>query len=650
MDTSALFVQQLSNYAVALQELTFNSKPIINNLTITAGESKSCAEAIARLIEQRIATAGAGQRLPLLYLLDSICKNIGVPYVGHFAGNLAATFLSTYAAVDGQQRSAMMHLLRTWPPVFGADAVARITAEAAAIDAQEGLVTVPKSSAELQLSNPATAPPPRPTSAAVDRVAQLLAKSRSLAVPAPVQSLPAVQQPQSFAAAPYQAPPLTQAQPLPQGPATQVDLTSLLGQLASVVGGMQSSAQQLNPPAQNFTPFPSQSLPQASPYYQGGNLAPHVAPYQAPQAQFFPPTHSQPPPHFQGGPQFSGPPQMRGRDMGGPPQSHGTFPPPHHRGYGGYPPQRERQQPPPQFSGRHGNPAGASRVPSVHFDSEVMKVRHRSVIDALYGDLKVQCKSCGLRFSDQSKMEPHMDWHFKRNRREKTKLKKPISRSWFLETHEWNAFEGREIFTQTAPFFEGAVRKEDDEEECVVRADDSQPACGMCSEEFEKFWDSDQEDWMYRDARRDEGGHTLVHPHCLLAAGEQVRSPASDDGSKSPTAELTLDAFKEQQFSPPMVDPEDEHVVPSSLSPSPHSSLASAPAVAGETPVENVTAKKMTGTITNGTASADLKGDTVAIPPQELESIVGSKRTAADALGSAGDVKRRRQDDNPPAQ
>ena len=180
--------------------------------------------------------------------------------------------------------------------------------------------------------------------------------------------------------------------------------------------------------------------------------------------------------------------------------------------------------------------------------------------------------------------------------------------------------------------------KEEEEEESVVRADDSQPACGMCSEEFEKFWDSDQEDWMYRDAKREEGGNTLVHPHCLHAAGEQVRSPASDEGSKSPTAELTLDAFKEQQFSPPLVEAEEEHVVPSS---SPNSSsIAAAPALAGETAVSDGAAKG------SGDSVKTEGSEEVQVEPQVLESIVGSKRTAGEALNGASDPKKRRQSED----
>jgi len=45
-----------SEYASALAELVINSKPIINNLTIIAGENKGAGEQIVRLIESRIQT------------------------------------------------------------------------------------------------------------------------------------------------------------------------------------------------------------------------------------------------------------------------------------------------------------------------------------------------------------------------------------------------------------------------------------------------------------------------------------------------------------------------------------------------------------------------------------------------------------------
>ncbi|KAM4547606.1 pre-mRNA cleavage complex 2 protein Pcf11 [Fundulus diaphanus] len=105
-------------YQSSLEDLTFNSKPHINMLTILAEENIQFAKDIVAIIEAQIMKAPAAEKLPVLYLVDSIVKNVGGEYLAVFAKNLIASFICVFEKVDENTRKSLFKLRSTWDEVF----------------------------------------------------------------------------------------------------------------------------------------------------------------------------------------------------------------------------------------------------------------------------------------------------------------------------------------------------------------------------------------------------------------------------------------------------------------------------------------------------------------------------------------------------
>ena len=166
-------------------------------------------------------------------------------------------------------------------------------------------------------------------------------------------------------------------------------------------------------------------------------------------------------------------------------------------------PQTQQQGPPPLL---HKDP----------FAPEILRTRIDSVVNGLYFSFPLQCKNCGLRFYDREKMDKHLDWHFLQNKKEKEKARKAMSRSWFLFAEDW-INDTDQVEKAATPFFGEAFKNEEKEvkeEIHNVPADENQPTCGTCGERFEQFFDSEQDEWMYKDAI--SVNNIIHHRKCYL--------------------------------------------------------------------------------------------------------------------------------------
>nr|XP_046267196.1 pre-mRNA cleavage complex 2 protein Pcf11 [Scatophagus argus] len=118
MDDKAAREDACREYQSSLEDLTFNSKPHINMLTILAEENINFAKDIVAIIEAQISKAPPTEKLPVLYLVDSIVKNVGGEYLAVFAKNLITSFICVFEKVDENTRKSLFKLRSTWDDVF----------------------------------------------------------------------------------------------------------------------------------------------------------------------------------------------------------------------------------------------------------------------------------------------------------------------------------------------------------------------------------------------------------------------------------------------------------------------------------------------------------------------------------------------------
>ncbi|BFZ61113.1 mRNA 3' end processing factor [Saitoella coloradoensis] len=543
------------DYASSLQDLTFNSKPIITNLTIIAQENLDAASAIVSAIETHLARCSPSHKLPCLYLLDSICKNVGPPYTMLFARNLYKTFMDAYTTIDPAQRRKLEELLQTWKlpvpmsqstqPVFKSEVTSKL--ENALLKARTALMQLQQDQARKAAATQGYGTPP----ALLAQRAQALSQPQPL--PRPASLPPTVSYPYST---PTPAPTLSIDSLL-------TTLTSLLtaARTRLIINPADSTAQtqigaltQLEgilrttqlPPAQleavqrqlegmrATTPTPAVATPPPPPVVPVGGAQDPAALFASLQksglfAGFggvglgpIPPARPAPPPSA---PPILGGLPLPGFPMPGMPQPIG----------GGVP-----LPPPPP------TPSSAWRMIDIDLTSSSLSKPRPYLIPLLYGALPLQCRTCGRRFADsvegRAERDKHLDWHFGVNKRGREGVGRGVSRSWYLGVEEWIANRDDEESSTsttktnntTAAGGAAALPGKDPKLEWVPTPSNpfeaAQP-CPICREKFVSVWHEDAEEWVWRNAVRVNA--KVYHATCQHEAVASAAALANLFGSGS---------------------------------------------------------------------------------------------------------------------
>jgi hypothetical protein len=108
-----------NEFTQGLEKLTFNCKNTNTSLTEYARLRAAFAPGVVADLEEKIIAAPSGKKLPCLYLLDSIAKNVGSPYLSLFTPNLKALFLNSNESLREEKlRNSFKRVLQTWRVVF----------------------------------------------------------------------------------------------------------------------------------------------------------------------------------------------------------------------------------------------------------------------------------------------------------------------------------------------------------------------------------------------------------------------------------------------------------------------------------------------------------------------------------------------------
>lgn len=130
-------------YRQALDDLKDNNKMQINLMTILADDYNQYSQEIIRVIAQQIEKVVPAQKLAVMYVMDSILKNVtgSGNYKDHIEKVIHRLFVHVFETGDERTRLALHRLRQTWAGIFQRSTLYKIDLAVHAIDPAWPIVT-----------------------------------------------------------------------------------------------------------------------------------------------------------------------------------------------------------------------------------------------------------------------------------------------------------------------------------------------------------------------------------------------------------------------------------------------------------------------------------------------------------------------------
>lgn len=546
------------DYTARLAGLTDNSRVIIQALSMYAHDFSRWGDVVTQCIEVHIRRVPPEIKLPAFYLVDALSKNVFDPYAGLFASIVAPLFLETYQQVDQQTRGKMEEMLLTWRT--GAPNGRELFGIGPQLAIERGIWPSNSGQGSSHSNNAFVS-----KSQVLSELEFALRQKERILQNNPYDTV-----------ASNHIGILSQLRKLVETGVSQEELGQILAQLRALVRPIPTNL--APPPAPASVKYPP-TVPYPSSFTYHQSVVPNGASlvhHQYPMAQTLTYTNSA---------QQIQPPDTS-RPLSNPVVA-GTAPPaiPNISGLfealvkagvvsatstptgagvtiqaqdDSKPQSRDTQLPRESSVEDARVYRKAILAEDVKFSSTEISRHRPNIVHFLYGRMPVQCKQCGLRFSDTAQgkkiMQEHLDMHFRQNRKASQSVGRGHSRSWFLGVEDWirdlpyssgdkdmTGFSSRLSNAKAVASAESARRDAELRARFVVvpPGDEAKHVtCPICKETFKSEFNEEDEEWIWKNALKldDKIYHATCHAEALLTSGSlSARLRQGFMGSRSGT-------------------------------------------------------------------------------------------------------------------